>query len=282
MDVFESKTEEKPTIELGPLFDVCANLENIVGTWIKDNAIKQAELKRLQKDVLQIAHQCLDHVSEEDLKLRITLEALVLEKQELEIEAKQHSDINDKLSSLVAIAQNASHDRSEAVGKTDDYYLYAADTITTYEQITDDFSKLESGIEESIKSIETDSSEQTELLEINHQLVIDINKNSDIIKLLEQQNKYAEQQFELILNELPWDPLSDKYLKYLTDSNIPMIRDMGHNLSIQTNEISDLTESLNSKKERKLKFLEDLATGLELFMRRRAEASLISRFTPQV
>lgn len=248
------------------LLDKCVALENTIFSVIKNNARKQNELSRLQTNILndvQVESEALDDYEHE---LRNQLQILKTNKEELDTEIKLYGEINDRLDEIVVATQRTAQE------KRDFYYSFKEES-EEYEQIKANHLVMLNGF--SVLK-EKDTQKFKEYLNESRSLVIDLHKNDQIIRVLEKQNKYAEQQFDFILNELPWEPLSDIYFKELHNFENDSIRNLADVLEIQTTEINELNESLNSKKERKLEILEQLAHHLDLFVRKRESAVLIN------
>lgn len=252
-------------MDFDELLDKCVALENTIFSVIKNNARKQSELSRLQTDILKNVQIESESLADHEHYLRNQLETLKINKEDLDAEVKLYIDTNEKLDEIVATAQRTANEKR-------DFCYGLKEESEEYEQIKLEYLKM---LNEITILKEEDTQKFRQYLNDCRNLVINLYKNDQIIRVLERQNKYAEQQFDFIHNELPWEPLSNNYLAELRNFDDDSIRNIADVLKMQTIEINDLNESLKSKKERKLEILEQLARQLELFVRKR-ETSLLT------
>lgn len=255
------------------LLDNCINLENAISALIDTNASKESELSCLQTSYLEYTQADLDQLAERELALRNDLEGSRSKKEELESDIKHLTDINEKLSEWVSNAQKTNNDKSCLEDKNQEVYMLLIETMQDYEQIKSDYQRVYVELTQLIDGIQVDTSEVKELVKVCNELVVGLHRNDKIIKVLDQQNRHGEQQFDLILQQLPWEPLTD--INDLRKHNDEAIRNLAEVLQVQANEINELKESLDSKKQRKLEILEQLANQLNHFVNRREEAILM-------
>lgn len=244
---------------------------------VKNNSKKQSELLHLQKCVIDKSQVFFNESLEQDRRNQQQLDALKQRKNELDTEIKQCSEINEKLSHLVAIVQQSDEEEEDCCS-SDEVYFTISETLEDYERMKLDYATLVDKLNQMDMNVKQNESEIKSIIDHNQELMVDVQRNDNILRLLEQQNKYAEQQFDLILNKLPWEPLTGQYIKDLRKSNKQAIRDLADTLELQTNEIQELNESLSYKKKEKLEVLEQLLGELNLFVQKRDEAILITRF----
>lgn len=258
------------------LLENCQTLEKTISILIKSNANKQIELNRLQNSIFDESQASLNEIVKKESDLQQKLDSLKLKKNELDTEIKQYSDINEKLSDLVAIVQRTDSSEDNDC-KNDEMSFAITDTLDEYTRLKQDCSKAVVKVSQMIDTLDRDRTEIKDFICDKQNLIVDLHRNDANIRLFEQQNKFAEQQFDLIINQLPWEPLTDHYIVDLRRSSMQQIRDIAETLQLQKNEIEDLTESLNIKKARKLRVLEELYSELNNFIQKRDEAVLITR-----
>lgn len=258
------------------LLNDCETIENKVSFVIDDNARKRAELSQFQCNILESTNENLNQLVEYENELLIELESLKSRKNTLDTELKQLSDINDKLSSIVSTVQKTNNQKKDHKNDHIPVYMSVSNVINHYEHLKADFLKVFEEIGILKMSFEDDLEMVKDVLKENKDLNINVKKNDNILRLMEQQNKHVEQQFDLILNQLPWEPLSDRYFQELRNSNEEAVRNMADVLMIQTNDLKDLNESLEVKKNRKLQILKELKEQLDNFVKRRDEAIMMS------
>lgn len=265
-------------MDIDKLFDTCQTLETTIAILVRSNANKQAEAMRLQNNIFDESQASLNQILAKEKELQYKLDLLKSRKNDIETEIKQYSDINEKLSDLVAIVQKSNPSAKEDNEcRNDEMCLTIIETLDEYEQIKQEYTKTSSKVTHLNESLDRDSNEVKNLISENQELVLDLHKNDTIIRLSDQQNKYAEQQFDVIINQLPWEPLTDQYIDELRKSSVLAIKQIADSLQLQKNEILDLTDSLNHKKAKKLGVLEELYSVLNTFLQKRDEAVLITR-----
>jgi len=267
-------------INVNKLLDDCVSLENTISILIKDNASKRLELNSLQTTILNSSQSGLDQLVDHENVLRNDQALLKSKKDGLDINIKQLTDVNEKLNELVSVSQKANNGKKDTNNKFDEVYMNIAETIREYEDLRLEYIKAGSEIAMVQEDLEKDAREVSDVVNKCIDLVTNLDRNDNIIRMLDQQNKYAEQQFDLILNQLPWEPLTDNYIEGLCNSKDESIRTLARLLQMQTSEIDDLNESLTTKKQRKLDILEHLANQLNNFVKRREEAILMEANTP--
>lgn len=258
------------------LLNDCETIENNVSFLIDDNARKKVDLSKFQADILQSSDGNLNQLVDYEHRLLIDLESLKSRKNELDTKLKQLTDINDKLSSIVSTAQKANNEKKDHKNNHVSVYMSIAATINKYEHTKVDYLKVFEEIGLLKINLEEDLETVKDVLKLNKELNICLQRNDNILRLIEQQNKHVEQQFDLILNQLPWEPLSDRYFQELRNSNEEIVRNMADVLMIQTNDLKDLSESIEIKKNRKLQILEELKIQLDNFAKKREEAIMMS------
>lgn len=263
-------------MDFDKLVDDCTNVENSITLLIKTNTSRSIELSEIRAKLIQTTQTDLDQLVERELELRTTLEDLRIKKSDLETNIKQFASVNEKLSDLVTTIQTINNDKTNSDNQQKDLILQISSTIQDFEAHRLDCSKLSQEFVSLCGSLDKDAIEVDKSVEIAGKLVASLHKNDRIIRVIDQQNKYAEQQFDLILNQLPWKPLTKQCIEDLRLSNNKSIRDIADSLEIQSNEIEELNESLNCKKRRKIELLEQLANQLNSFVARRGEAISMS------
>jgi len=252
----------------------CDTLENTISILIKDNSTKESELTSLQRDIFERTKNYLESTLDREVELQKKLDETVSKRQSIEDEIKQYASVNEKLSELVSIAQKRS---SQQVNN---------DTVAILIEAYEDYSQLKSGFIKTFKKardteegLSLDCKEVDALIRKNTEILVDLHKNDNLIRLLEQQNKYAEQEFDLILNQLPWEPLTKDYLEELKLSANRAVKDLAGTLQVQASEIEELNESLNFKKKKKLEALEGLLSELTSFIQKRDQAVVMAKLT---
>lgn len=261
-------------MSLDKLIDDCAALENTVAILIKANAAKLQELNRIHSLILDTTQSNLDNSITTERSLLQQLDTLRAKRDNLEIEIKQFTNTNSILAELVNLARTTEAD-DDVLYRFGDTYVGIAECINEFEQIRIDSCRYSDKIDELGSSISEDTDELRELIENSQMLKVNLHKNDNILRVLGDQNKYLEQQFDLILNQLPWEPLTDTYVEDLRQYNHRNIRELADVLQIQSSEIVYLNDTLAAKKSVKLKVLEELAKELEDFAKRREEAALV-------
>lgn len=272
----ETNNLELENMDFDKLLDDCTNAENSITLLIKSNASKNIELNNIRAKLIETTQADLDQLVERELEFRTTLEDLRAKKNNLETNIKQYAGVNEKLNDLVSTIQRINNGKTNSDNQQKDLIMQISGTIQDFEAYKLDCSKLSQEFNSLCESLEKDAMEVEKSVEIASELVASLHKNDSIIRILDQQNKYAEQQFDLILNQLPWEPLTKQCIEDLRLSNNKSIRDIADSLEIQSNEIEELNESLNSKKRRKIELLEQLAGKLNSFVARRGEVISIT------
>lgn len=255
-------------------------LEHTISLLAKSNATKQIDLNKMQIDLFDNTQKYLDESVNKEKELLTQVEQLRLKKYDVETKLSQHNDINEKLSNIVAVSQK--NDDLEGEGdlcKYDEMYYAIAETIQDYEQLKLDYAKVAEKIAQLGQSCDKDEADVRDLIVENKQLTVEIYRNDCIIRLREQQNNYVEQQFDLILNQLPWEPLTDEYINELRQHTDSGIRDLAEVLKIQASDIEDLYDSIGRKRQQKLEILEDLLIQYDNFIRKREEARMRTKLT---
>lgn len=261
--------------EFDELFERCQHLENTIQMLLRSNALKKANINKLRAEIIQSYGDQQKNLAEMEQKYQADLAAVKVKSEKLELELRQVNIINDELSEVVNRAQQASHAGPDASKKTSEAYYFMSTVIERLDHIRNLYNSVFDGIRDLEATSPKDSYESKEVLEESRNLTIEVEKNRDLIRLLEKQGKFAEQQFDLILNQIPWEPLTTSYIKELRGSTNEDVRNMADVLALQVSEIQDLEESLISKKGKKLELLKNLTDQLDSFVRRRSEAILI-------
>lgn len=267
-------------MDFDKILDDCVTLENTITVLIKNNANQEAKLAGLQTLFLEEIQVDIHQLVEREHELNKNLDILKLTKEEYESDIKQFTEINGRLAELVVSAQKFKNEKVSNEDKLNDTYLDIAAIIQEYEQLKIDFVKLAEDISLLNEGLERDADAVKQLVKHGRELVINLHKNDNAIRVLDQQNKFAEQQFDLILNQLPWEPLNDSYLDSLCRTDDTNIRELASAIKIQTDEINELNDSLTAKKRRKLTILEQLASQLNEFVRKRSESLLMDGKMP--
>lgn len=258
------------------LIDDCATLENTVTVLIKANGSKLQEVGRLNTLILETAKNDLDALIVTEQKFLEELEKLRSKRDHYELEVKQFTHTNGVLAELVSLARKTETEHDEDIlTRFAETYIGVAECINEFEQIMIDNQKYSDKIEELSGDISRDSDEVQRLVAETQVLNIGLHRNDNILRVMDRQNKFSEQQFDLILHQIPWEPLTDSYIQRLRESDNKALKELAEVLHIQANEIAYLNDTLVTRKSTKLKVLEEFAKKLEEFARRREEASLV-------
>lgn len=263
-------------MDFDELLDNCQNLEKTIQMLIKSNAYKQSNVNRLQAEMLKSYKSQQKELAELEQKFQIELYKIKAKSEKLELEIKQVNIVNEELREVVNRAQQATHTKPDGSKKSNETYQFMAEVIENLEKIRADYNGVLDFIRSKEAYLPEDSLKAKETLDDSKSLVIELHKNEHLIRLLEKQGKFAEQQFDLILSQIPWEPLTTSYIKQLRESSNEDVRNMADNLALQVSEIEDLEESQVAKKNKKLEILKDLTDQLDLFVRKRSEAILSS------
>lgn len=252
-------------MNLGKILEDCAALESLTLSLIANNSLKCSQLSEYQDNLIEKSNQKLEQIVDYECKLQEEYEDQLTQLKDLENEIKHFSSINEKLNELLAIING------NRGGDTINHSTYSniLNTIQDYEQIRSESCSMISGLTEIMESYKSEMEEAQSFVQREKSLAVGVRKNMESIKILDKQNKFAESQFDLILNQLPWEPISESKILELRESSDPRIRDIVDCIDIQTAEINDLHESIRFKKERKLEVLTRLAYELNNFIRKR-------------
>lgn len=250
----------------------CETLENTISVLIRDNSGKENELVQLQENVFQYTKNHLESLVEKERDLQCKLDEVITRRQNIENEIKQYTTINEKLSELVSIAQKRNSQDID-----DDALVAVVEANEEYLHVKSNYAKARDKLKDLQESATRDIRDVQILIRDNAEILVALQRNDNIIRLLEQQLKYSEQQFDLVLNELPWEPLTKQYIEELLKSPNQLIKDLAGTLQIQANELEDLNDSLNFKKKKKLEALEGLLAELSCFIQKRDEAVIVTR-----
>lgn len=265
-------------IDFDRLIDDCASIENTISSLIKDNARKECELSCLQAQIIGDTQTELDRLVDYEHLLRTNLEAEREKKFRFDSDIKRCSDVNEKLSKLVSNVQKSNNERSEIDREYEVVNQRIFNSIQEYEQIKNDYKRLTHDIELLNNRDDRDNQVVKALLSESKNLVVSLQKKDNILRVLEHQNIFAGQQFDHILDQIPWEPLSHQQIEELRKSNHEQIRNLAEDLQLQAHDIAELRESLSSRKKLKLDILEKLATQLDQFVKKREEAIVMSGF----
>lgn len=264
------------TMDLDKLLVDCVSLENTVSALIRNNASKQLELKELQNRLFEQTQAESNQLVDTENKLRDELEQEKLMRDTLETDIKQYTVINEKLNELVSSAQKINNEKKDNFDKNNELQSFITNVLQESEQLKQEFTRAIHEVACLEDELANDSSQVRELTNEGQSLVVHLHRNENILRVLDQQNKYAEQQFDLILNQVPWEPLTRQNINELLKSTNGRIRDLAAVLDVQTSDMYDLNESLKAKKRKKLEILEQLADQLNDFMKRRSQAILMN------
>lgn len=261
-------------MDLGKLLDDCSTLENIITTFINSNANKQAKLDAYKAHVFSISKSCIDKVACMETQLEAELEALNLKIADTYAVIDQYENSNGTLNQFVTKASASANDALDSADV--EVYHSIHDSAQAFEAANTSYAEVENML--SKIDAEKQGKELDALVDKAQKLRRDVERNSDTLQLIEQQNKYAEQEFDLILNQLPWQPMSQDRLDKICQSSDQSVRNHGDYIQIQSDQIRKLNESLVNQKEHKLKALEQLASQTDAFIRQREEALMVNRY----
>lgn len=262
-------------MDLDKLIDDCSAIEHTVSVLTKSNARKQVELEGLQESVLRTIKQKLDQISDREEEIRADLDSLRSQRQDVETEVKGLSLVNERLTNLVSLLQ----DSTNIAEQVDDSHLNMAASIQDFEHLKSNFIQIQENFKLLNNPEETSKLSIEKLKERQVALACAIFSNYNHLRVLTNVNGYAEEQFDLILSELPWEPLSSSYIETLRNSKSERISNVAEALLIQTSEINDLVVSLSEKKNRKLRVLEELFKELDSLLKSREQAMLMMSST---
>lgn len=255
-------------MNVNKILEDCAALESVIFSLINRNSYKYSQLNQLQDNIVENSKLNLDQLVEYESKLREELDGLKLQKLYLDNDNNYLAHVNEKLNELVTITNN-----TEGNHEFDDAnYVNILDTIQEYEQIKSELSDLTKDISHLLDGADTELAEVENLVKTNNILAVNLYKNESSIRVLNQQNKLAEGQFDIILNQIPWEPITEDRLAELRGSKDARIRDIADCVEIQTLDIKDLNDSLVDKKMKKLEMLSRMACELDNLVRKRDEA----------
>lgn len=264
-------------MEFDKLVDDCMAFENTISALINSVGNKKLSVRNLEKTLLEYTQSESQRYIEREQEFWKTIEDLKVTKENFDVEIKLYNETNEQLRELVALSQrHVDESKISEVSKSE--HFQAANVLQEFEQLKVEYIKIQSdtSMVEDISAQDTLGVE--EVVEHSGSLVINLHKNANILRVLEQQLKYAEQQFDIIINQLPWVSLPYTYFQQLRTSFDSRVRELSDVLQLQTNEINDLNESLSTKKERKLALLEELAKELNGFATKRQDAILMTDY----
>lgn len=263
-------------MELESLIDHCNAIENTVTVLIKANSGKQSDLEHVHDAILQQAKDMLDRFVEREEAIRVDLDKLKLERQDIETEVKALTDVNERLTQLVSLLQESSE--VTITGNSNNAYASISSTILDFEHLRGEMSN----IRENYSLLQDDNDclkhDISEIKSRHKSLANSIELNYNTLRITEGLNQLAEKQFDLILSEVPWEPISVKCISDLRDSNNEAIKNYAESLIIQTQEINNLVETIGEKKNRKLRLLEELYEELDTLLKNREQSVLMSKF----
>lgn len=262
-------------MDFDDVLDNCQQIESTIQVLVKANASKQSDISKLETEMLLAYNHQQKQLTDLEHKFQAKLAGVQTKSEKLELEIKLVNSVNEELSEVVKTAQKASRARTEASKKNNQSYNFMGGVIENLDDIRANFKRISDEIQSLDELSNNDSQRARELLEENKSSAIEFHKNANLIRLMEKQGTFAEQQFDMILNQIPWEPLTAGYIKELRGSSNENVRIMADNLALQVSEIQDLEESLVTKKEKKLEILKNLTEQLDVFVRKRSEAILI-------
>lgn len=246
------------------LIDGCSFIESTISNLMERTAEMRNETNQVQSGILLDAYHHIDQLVERERNLRIELTQLKTRKIGLETNCEQYNIVNDKLRELTKINVKENTDQSEIHQATEEF----ENLKTAFEKSCKEFNDLNR------QSIDI-KNEVERFVDESKNLCVKIHKDESVIRILQQQNKYSEQHFDLIINLLPWVPLTKECINELRAINNETISNIATVLEVQTNEINELKEALDAKRYRKLEVLEQLSYQLNNFVRKREEAIMV-------
>lgn len=256
-------------MDIANLLEECAILEKMIIEKVRHGASSSLELFGFETQLYSEGGDQLRLLLDQD-DIREEFEDLRLRKQKLEAEIRSVAHVNETLSHLVAVVDEADN---KCLNES---YELVHQIITSYDHLKSDKIRLYTQLETIDQVLEEDADNLDSIVGECRRLAVDLQSNDRVILLLDTQNKLAEQQLDVALDKVPWEPLSDENIEELRNSKNERIADLGEAIHVQTCEINDLETSLLRKKEEKLQVLEQLARQLDLFVRRRDEAITVS------
>lgn len=250
-------------------------LENNIKTLVEENAIKKAEIDELQSAILRNSEREFQRLSKTESQLLVELQELTVKKRQTDIKLKQFTDVNTKLN---LILEESSKDKQANKSQTqnDEIYKFVLDVMNEFETIKSEFSEASRGVVSLDKTLSSDIKTGKDLVVENRNIVNACDKNEALLNIILEQNRFSEQQFDLILEQIPWTPLTDNYINELRQSEDKNILDVAEVLNILTRDLNDLIAHMESKKTRKLEILEKLQEQLNDFIKKREEAILMN------
>lgn len=259
-------------MDIVEILSECEKVEKTISLLIRENSVKETELNGLQENVFEFTKVGLEDTLHKECQLQAQLNDVVTKRQDIENEIKQFANINEKLTELVTTAQKRNNQDIN-----EETLVALVEAQEDYSHVKTSFDRAKSKLKELEDGLIQDTQEVQKLIHDNIEQLVSLGHNDNMIRLLEQQNRYSERQFDMILEEIPWEPITKQCLDELLSSPVQAIKDVATTLQVQTNEMEDLNESLRCKKRKKLATLEHLLQELGNFIKKRDEAFLVAR-----
>lgn len=259
---------------INKVIEDCTTLETVILALANNVATRHKDLLRVQEDSINLGTNHLNTLLKREKELENQLENLKLEKNQLDEENKNVTCVNEEINEILTILNKPQDDHRYNV----DMYVKMWDQIQEYEYLKNNLDQLHREVKELIVDLTKVISDVKSDVAQNVDLAVQLHKKKSLIRILSQQNKSAEEQFDLILNQLPWEPLTDEKLTQLTQLNHPELRAVADTVQLQTTEIKSLNKSIVEKKERKLEILSCFAIQLDNFLKERHEVTSLHRF----
>lgn len=259
---------------MNKVIEDCNTLETVITALANNVSTRHKDLFNLHKVSVNSGKQHLDSLLKREKELEAQLKSLKLEKNKLEENNRSITSLNEEINKILIIVNSPPDDDHPNL----DFY------VKTWEHIQE-FEILKNNLDQLSREVHI---LQDELLQVisdvrfgvaeNVELSVQLHKKKSLIKILSQQNKSAEEQFDLILNQLPWEPLTDDKMIQLRHLNHPQLKAVADAVQLQTTEIRALNKSIVDKKERKLEILSNFAIQLDYFLKERHGVSSLHRF----
>lgn len=254
------------------IFDNCSRLENTLLYVVKHNGSKKLEVNKLREKLI---FSCDANKFGIDIETRTSedLKKLTAKKDELEDEIKQYDEVNKRISSLLEENKTNGAEQEE---KIDQVYVEIMSDINEYEKTVeefDSFKKANLDLREACEKHKTDIQSVGNLIQsMNFRLSTD----EKMTILADKQRQISEKQFDVVLDNIPWEPLEEEHMEVLRNADSERLRNLALVVQMQTDESKQLRESLDVKIKRKLNILEQLVSHLSDFARARDEAKTIA------
>lgn len=259
---------------INKVIEDCNTLESVILALANNVSTRHRDLFKLQDHSIDSGKRHLNTLLKREKELEDQLQALKLDKNKLDNKNNSITSLNDQISTILTIINSPSDDRDH----NQEFYVKISEHIQELDhlknnliQICQEVETLKEGLLQVISDVHSEVAQ-------NIYLSIQLHKKKNIIRILTQQNKSAEEQFDVILNQLPWEALTDEQIAQLRHVNPPQLKAVVDAVQLQTIEIRSLNKSIIDKKERKLEILSNFVVQLDNFMNERHGIITLHKF----